>query len=129
MKVRRSRLPARSTGRNVTSRPLRARSLHTSNTAGCSTAVVTMWRRLGFARTVPKMAVLLLSVAQEVKRISEGSTPPRKRATVSRPRLMAWAAGEARSYIELGLKYSAAKYGTIASRTSGATAVVALLSR
>ena len=58
----------------------RSRSLQTSSTAGCSTAVVMMWRRLGLALAVPKIAVLLLSVAQEVKRICCGSASPKCRA-------------------------------------------------
>ena len=44
-----SRLPSRSTPRKVTSQPSRASSLHTPSTAGCSTAVVMTWRRLGLA--------------------------------------------------------------------------------
>ena len=40
----------------------------------------------------------------------------------------AFAGPRAASYIELGLKYSVVRNGVIASKTSGATAVVALLS-
>ena len=58
----------------------RSRSLQTSSTAGCSTAVVMMWRRFGLALAVPKIAVLLLSVAQAVKRICCGSASPKCRA-------------------------------------------------
>jgi len=75
------------------------------------------------------LAVLLLSVAQEVKRTSDGLAWPSKRATVLRAARMASAGPRAASYIELGLKYSPDRNGEIASTTSGATCVVALLSR
>ena len=61
-----------STGTKSTSKPRRSRSLPTSKMAGCSTAVVMMWRRSGLAAMVPNTAVLLLSEAQDVKRISGG---------------------------------------------------------
>ena len=87
------------------------------------------WRRFGLALAVPKMAALLLSVAQLVNRIClrigqtemPGDLP-------CGPAPIAAAAGRAGSYIELGLKYSAVRNGVIASTTSGATWVVALLS-
>ena len=124
-----SRRPWVSTGMKSTSKPRRSRSLPTSYTAGCSTAVVMMWRRSGLAAIVPKRAVLLLSDAQEVKRISWGRTFPSSLAIVHRAWAMASAGPRAASYIELGLKYSPVRKGIIASTTSGATAVVALLSR
>ena len=96
--------PWSSTPRNVTSQPLRCRSLHTSSTAGCSTAVVMMWRRCGLAFAVPKIAVLLLSVAHEVNRICFGSLTPKCPAICWRAWLIAAAVRRAGSYIELGLK-------------------------
>ena len=57
---------------------------HGSRTAGCSTFVVMMWlpRRV-YARAMPVIARLSLSVAPEVKMISF-SFAPRARATVRR---------------------------------------------
>ena len=72
-----------------TSMPLRWRSSPTEKMAGCSTPVVMMWRRSGFAVMEPKTAVLLDSVAQEVKRISGGRALPRSLATVLRAAVMA----------------------------------------
>ena len=66
--------------------------------------MVMMWRRLGLALTVPKMAVLLLSVAQPVKRTGLASASPKCRAMVLRAAVRAWAVRRAGSYIELGLK-------------------------
>jgi len=90
--------------------------------------VVRICRRSGLARATPWIAALLLSVAQEVKRICCGSMSPNSPATMRRARATAWAVCRAGSYIELGLKYSLVKNGIIASYTSGATGVVALLS-
>ena len=71
---------------------------------------------------------MLLSLAHEVNRISRGSTPPKNPATCLRAWARAPAVRRAGSYIELGLKYSSVKKGIIASQTSGAIRVVALLS-
>ena len=46
-----------------------------------STAEVITWRRAGLDCTAPKMAVLLLSVAHDVKRSSLDPTPPRAATT------------------------------------------------
>ncbi len=78
---------------------------------------------------VPNIAVLLLSVAHEVKRTSLARTSPRSLAIFLRASSIASEGPRAASYIELGLKYSPSKKGIIASTTSGATRVVALLSR
>jgi hypothetical protein len=72
-----SRLPWRSTGRKVTSKPRPARFWQKLSTAGCSTRVVTMWRLLGKQRRALMRAVLSLSVPQEVKMISSGEAPSR----------------------------------------------------
>jgi hypothetical protein len=68
---------------------------------------------LAFA--TPWIAALLLSVAQEVNRICL-ELPARRQAATRR---LAWAIASAAtcaaSYIELGLKYSVVRYGTIAS--------------
>ena len=53
----------------------------------------------------PKTAVLLLSEAHEVKRISLGRTLPRSLAIVFLASVIASAGPRAASYIELGLKY------------------------
>ena len=99
-----SRLPFRSTSTYVTRQPFRSISRQTSSTAGCSTVVVMICFRFGLARTTPWMAVLLLSVAHPVKRISLGSAPPRQSAIVRRAAATAWLVRPAGSYIELGLK-------------------------
>ncbi len=103
-------------------------SLHTSSTAGCSTAVVMMCFFFGFALATPKIAVLLLSLAHEVNSICFGFPARSIFDTVLRASSMVCAAVLLASYIELGLKYSFVKNGCIALYTSGATAVVALLS-
>ena len=90
-------------------------SLQISNTAGCSTAVVMMCRRFGFAFATPKIAVLLLSLAQDVKRICFGLPARRSFETVLRASSIVLAAVRLASYIELGLKYSAVRNGNIAS--------------
>jgi hypothetical protein len=77
---------------------------------------------------VPKTAVLLLSVAHEVNSTSCGRELPSSRAMVARASRRASAGPAAGSYMELGLKYSVVRYGSIARRTSGAIRVVALLS-
>ena len=63
-----------------------------------------MCRRLGLALATPKIAVLLLSEAQPVKRIGRASASPKCRATVCRARSRASWTRWAGSYIELGLK-------------------------
>ena len=60
----------------VTSKPSRSRLRHGSSTAGCSIAVVTMWRPLAArARAAPRRARLSDSVAPEVNTISSGAAP------------------------------------------------------
>ena len=88
-----------------------------------------MCRRVGIGRRRPedRRVVALGRAGREEDLLGVGD------AEMARPR----ARGPARppgplrragSYIELGLKYSVAKNGVIASSTSGATGVVALLS-
>ena len=66
--------------------------------------VVMICRRLGLALAAPKIAVLLLSEAQPVKRIGLASARPKCRATACRARSRASWTRWAGSYIELGLK-------------------------
>ena len=74
------------------------------------------------------MAVLSDSVAQEVKTISSGSAFMNL-ATSSRARATNFATSPPNACMELGLPYKSQRNGNITSRTSGATRVVALLSR
>ena len=96
--------------------------------AGCSTAVVITFRSLPYQSAVPRSAVLSLSVAQEVKSTSSGSQF-RNAATCSRAFVTYAATCPPNACMEDGLPYSSPKKGIIASRTSGATRVVALLSK
>jgi hypothetical protein len=74
------------------------------------------------------MAALLLSVPQLVKTILRGSAPM-SLATCSRASAIMRAGALARSYALDGLPQCSVRHGNIASTTSGATRVVALLSR
>ena len=76
----------------------------------------------------PRIAVLSDSVAHEVKNTSSGSQL-KKAATCSRARCTCFATCPPKACMEDGLPYSSPKNGIIASRTSGATCVVALLSK
>src|SRR4051812_39984570 len=96
--------------------------------AECLTAVVTTCRFLGWVRSALWMAVLLLSVPQLVKTISRGSAPIRA-ATFSRAKSTALIRSCPKEYALEGFPHFSVKYGSIASITSGATRVVALLSK
>ena len=69
-----SRLPSRSTSSQVTRQPSRSRSLQTSSTAGCSTEVVMMCRRLriGLGHAEDRRVVALRSAAGEEDRPGVG---------------------------------------------------------
>ena len=124
--------PVPSTGRIVTRQPRRSRSWTSIRVEGCSTAVVTRWRRAGAAsdraRSVPRMAVWLASVALAVKRISADAAPIRP-ATRPRASPTACLAAMPRACGLDGLPYRSNRCGSMASRTSGTSGVVALLSR
>jgi len=74
------------------------------------------------------MAVLSPSVPQEVK-ISSSGRQPRWAAMVARASFRRTPTSPPKECMLDGLPYSSEKYGSMTSRTSGATMVVALLSR
>ena len=98
------------------------------STAGCSTVVVTIFMPVPNQSAAPRMAVLSDSVAHEVKRTSSG-WQLKKAATCSRAFSTCLATCPPKACIDDGLPYSSPKKGIMASRTSGATCVVALLSK
>jgi hypothetical protein len=73
------------------------------------------------------MAVLSLSVPQEVKISSPGSQPKRV-AILDRASSICMATAPPKECMELGLPYFSAKNGSMAATISGATWLVALLS-
>ncbi len=75
------------------------------------------------------MAVLSDSVPQEVKTISESSSAPSRAWTWPRAFLMARPTRSPNWCMDEGLPNCSVKKGSMASTTSGATMVVALLSR
>ena len=112
----------------MTRQPSRSRSLQTSSTAGCSTDVVMMCRRLriGLGRAEDRRVVALRSATGEEDRPGVGQPE------MPRDRLPGTIEGRVdplgrlvhRTRVEVAL----GEEGAIASTTSGATAVVALLS-
>ncbi len=125
-------VPVPSTGRTVTRQPCRSNSCASISVEGCSIAVVTRWRRSGrsaaTARNVPSRAVWLASVALAVKRMSAAFAPT-SAATRARASPTARLAAMPGACGLEGLPNSPDRCGSIASRTSGASGVVALLSR
>jgi len=96
--------------------------------AECSTAEVMTCRLVGWHKIALWMAALLLSVPQLVKTMWRGSAPM-SAATCSRAVSIMRAGALARPYALDGLPQCSVRHGNIASTTSGATRVVALLSR
>ena len=97
--------------------------------AGCSTAVVMISLRSGWAFKAERMAVESDSVPQEVKTISESCSAPSRSCTCLRACLMARPTLSPNLCSEEGLPNCSVKKGSIASTTSGETMVVALLSK
>ena len=124
----RSICPTESTGSSTTSNPCALRRRQGCNTAGCSTAVVMIFVPSPRASTAPRIAVLSDSVAHEVNTISSGLQLTNL-ATSSRARATIFATCPPNACIELGFPYSSQRKGVMTSLTSGATIVVALLSR
>ena len=81
------------------------------------------------ASTAPKIAWLSLSLPQLVKTISEGSDAPSSAATFARAASMSRWTRPPNSYMLDAFPHFSVKNGIIASTTSGAGIVVALLSR
>ena len=96
----------------------------------CSICVVTTCRRLArWKRAMPLMAMLLLSVAPEVKMISRGLAPIRE-ATCSRARSTPASASQPYVWVrEWAFPYCSVRKGIMASRTRGSMGVVACMSR
>jgi len=118
--------PCPFTGTTDTSHPSACRSRQGWATEGCSMALVTRWRPLERrARATPRMARLLASVAQPVKRISSGEASSRA-ATSARARSTASLARRPSGWLEEGLPQCCRSQGSMASATSGSTGVVAL---
>ena len=81
------------------------------------------------AWTVPKIAWLSLSLPQLVKTTSEGSPAPSSDPTFARAASMSRWTRPPNSYMLEAFPHRSVKNGIIASTTSGAGIVVALLSR
>ena len=97
-------------------------------TAGCSTAVVTIWRFLGDVAKADLMAVLSLSLPQLVNTISLLSLAPMRPATCSRADSICFDTRPPNVCMLDGFPHMSVRNGNMASRTSGAIFVVALLS-
>jgi hypothetical protein len=87
-----------------------------------------MCRLVGLAFRAAAMAVLLLSVAQEVK-ITSREGAPISSATCSRAVSTTDLSFDPNLYALDGLPHSVVRYGIMASSTSGKIGVVALWSR
>ena len=110
-----SRVPSRCTPTKTTRCPRSSSARQGCSTAGCS--------------TVPKIAWLSLSLPQLVKTTSEGSPAPSSAATFARAASMSRWTRPPNSYMLEAFPHRSVKNGIIASTTSGAGIVVALLSR
>ena len=98
-------------------------------TAWCSTAEVTIrWPRALPAQAAPLSARLLASVPPDVKTISRGSAW-RRVATRSCASSSAARAARPNACADDGLPNASVRYGSIASRTSRRSGVVAAWSR
>ena len=120
--------PTASTVSSISRRPASLRYRHGPRTAGCSTRVVMTFRGRPAPSTPPRIAVLSLSVPQLVKMISDGSALM-SAATCSRAFSICRFTPPPNACMLDGLPHNSLKKGIIASTTSGATCVVALLSR
>ena len=96
--------------------------------AGCSTTVVMMVLRSGWAFSADRMAVESDSVPQEVKMISESCSAP-SRAAPGCGRFQRLAHLAAKGVHRRGVAKVFGENGSMASTTAGSTRVVALLSR
>ena len=125
-----STMPCPSTGRRVTFFPARSICRTVSSTALCSVAHVTMWSpRLAYFLIIPHSAMLLASVAPDVKIISSPLAPTR-RATFSLAPSIATDASCPKEWSMLdGLPNISVMYGTISSKTLLSSGVVEWLSR
>ena len=97
--------------------------------AGCSTTVVMMVLRSGWAFSADRMAVESDSVPQEVKMISESCSAPSRACTWLRAFFSALPTWLPKACIDEALPKCSVKNGSMASTTAGSTRVVALLSR
>ena len=123
-----SRRPSPSTPTRTTRKPRSSSALQGWSTAGCSTALVMTVVAGPSASATPKIALLSLSLPQLVKTISPGSQR-RSAATFARAASMSAWTRPPNSYMLEALPQRSVKNGIIASTTSGAGFVVALLSR
>ena len=121
--------PVVSTGSRTTSKPSASSRFMHSSTLGCSTAVVTIRLPRRFsASTVPKTAMLLLSVPPAVKYTSCG-LQPNAEASVRRAASSCSFAASPTAWREEGLPHVSVMARATASTASGSGFVVALLSK